>query len=68
MDVLFVGAGPAGLAGAIELARLVKRDQEAGGGLGDVQIGSWKKPAAWASTISRAPWSTRERCGSSSPA
>ncbi|MEZ4652171.1 MAG: hypothetical protein R3E12_00795 [Candidatus Eisenbacteria bacterium] len=31
MDVLFVGAGPAGLSGAIELARLVKRDQEAGG-------------------------------------
>jgi electron-transferring-flavoprotein dehydrogenase len=43
MDVLFVGAGPAGLAGAIELARLVKRDQEAGGGLGDVQIGVLEK-------------------------
>ncbi|HEX9107783.1 MAG TPA: electron-transfer flavoprotein:ubiquinone oxidoreductase [Longimicrobiales bacterium] len=39
LDVLFVGAGPAGLAGAIELARLVKRDKEAGGTLGDVQIG-----------------------------
>ncbi len=33
MDVVFVGGGPAGLAGAIELARLVKRDQEAGGNL-----------------------------------
>ena len=43
MDVLFVGAGPAGLAGAIELARLVKRDQESGGGLGDVQIGVLEK-------------------------
>ena len=28
MDVLFVGAGPAGLAGAIELARLVEADDE----------------------------------------
>ena len=38
MDVVFVGAGPAGLAGAIELARLVKQDNERGGTLGDVQI------------------------------
>src|SRR5207245_398873 len=38
MDVVFVGGGPAGLAGAIELARLVKKDQEAGGGLGAVEI------------------------------
>lgn len=38
MDVVFVGAGPAGLAGAIELARLVRQDNEAGGGLGDVEI------------------------------
>jgi electron-transferring-flavoprotein dehydrogenase len=28
MDVLFVGAGPAGLAGAIKLARLVEADDE----------------------------------------
>ena len=39
MDVVFVGGGPGGLAGAIELARLVRRDNEAGGGLGDVEIG-----------------------------
>src|SRR5215212_2287357 len=38
MDVVFVGAGPAGLAGAIELARLIKQDTEAGGPLGETQI------------------------------
>jgi electron-transferring-flavoprotein dehydrogenase len=43
MDVVFVGAGPAGLAGAIELARLVTRDAEAGGGLGNVEIGVLEK-------------------------
>jgi hypothetical protein len=31
-----VGGGPAGLAGAIALAQMVKKDKEAGGGLGDV--------------------------------
>lgn len=45
MDVLFVGGGPAGLAGAIELARLVKQDQEAGGGLGEIEIGVLEKAA-----------------------
>ena len=43
MDVVFVGAGPAGLAGAIELARLVQRDNEAEGGLGDIEIGVLEK-------------------------
>jgi electron-transferring-flavoprotein dehydrogenase len=43
MDVLIVGAGPAGLACAIELARLVNRDQEAGGGLGELNIGVLEK-------------------------
>jgi electron-transferring-flavoprotein dehydrogenase len=46
MDVVFVGGGPAGLAGAIELARLVKADSEAGGDLGDVQIGVLEKAGA----------------------
>ncbi len=46
LDVLFVGGGPAGLAGAIELARLVKQDQEQGGGLGSVEIGVLEKAAA----------------------
>jgi electron-transferring-flavoprotein dehydrogenase len=46
MDVLFVGGGPAGLAGAIELAKLVRRDNESGGTLGDVQIGVLEKAGA----------------------
>ena len=43
MDVVFVGAGPAGLAGAIELANLVRKDNEAGGGIGDVEIAVLEK-------------------------
>src|SRR5438477_12706410 len=46
MDVLFVGGGPAGLAGAIALARMVKADSESGGELGDVQIGVLEKAGA----------------------
>jgi electron-transferring-flavoprotein dehydrogenase len=45
MDVAFVGGGPAGLAGAIELARLVRRDKESGGDVGDVEIGVLEKAA-----------------------
>ena len=57
MDVLFVGGGPAGLAGAIHLARLVKKDAEAGGGLGAVEIGVLEKAEEpWASTTSPARW------------
>lgn len=43
MDVVFVGGGPAGLAGAIELARLVKKDKEAGGASGDLDIAVLEK-------------------------
>ena len=43
MDVLIVGAGPAGLACAIELARLVKREQERGGDQPDLNIGVLEK-------------------------
>jgi len=46
MDVLFVGAGPAGLAGAIELARLAKADGAQGGGLGELSIGVLEKAGA----------------------
>jgi electron-transferring-flavoprotein dehydrogenase len=46
MDVVFVGAGPAGLAGAIELARLVREDNESGGGIGDVEIAVLEKAGA----------------------
>jgi electron-transferring-flavoprotein dehydrogenase len=46
MDVVFVGAGPAGLAGAIELARLVRRDNEEGGGIGDIEIAVLEKAGA----------------------
>ena len=43
MDAVFVGGGPAGLAGAIELARLVRRDNETEGGLGEIEIGVLEK-------------------------
>ncbi len=46
MDVLFVGGGPAGLAGAIELARLVREDAEKGGELGELEIGVLEKSEA----------------------
>ena len=45
MDVLFVGGGPAGLAGAIELSRLVQKDNEGGGGIGEVEIAVLEKAA-----------------------
>lgn len=46
LDVLFVGAGPAGLSGAIELARLVKKDNESGGNIGPIEIGVLEKAEA----------------------
>jgi electron-transferring-flavoprotein dehydrogenase len=43
LDVLFVGAGPAALAGAIELARLDARAREAGGKGEELRIGVLEK-------------------------
>ena len=43
LDVVFVGGGPAGLAGAIELARLVAEGNEGGDGVGEVLIGVLEK-------------------------
>jgi electron-transferring-flavoprotein dehydrogenase len=43
MDVVIVGAGPAGLSCAIHLANLVKQDQAAGGGMSDVNIAVLEK-------------------------
>ena len=57
MDVVIVGGGPAGLACAIELAGLVKRDQESGRRHARRRTSRcWRRPAAWASTISPARW------------
>src|SRR5919112_2472979 len=53
MDVVFVGAGPANLSGALHLARLVARHDEAiaagtlkGEPLGEIQIGVIEKGAS----------------------
>ncbi len=46
MDVVIVGAGPAGLACAIELARLSRLDQESGGSLGELGIAVLEKAGA----------------------
>jgi electron-transferring-flavoprotein dehydrogenase len=43
LDVLFVGGGPAGLAGAIRLAQRIREDTENGGQLGEVEIGVLEK-------------------------
>jgi electron-transferring-flavoprotein dehydrogenase len=44
-DVVFVGAGPASLAGSLHLANLVRRHNEAGGTLGEVEIAVVEKGA-----------------------
>ncbi|HEX6406031.1 MAG TPA: electron-transfer flavoprotein:ubiquinone oxidoreductase [Gemmatimonadales bacterium] len=43
MDVLIVGAGPAGLACAIELSRLARQEQEAGGTLSELTVAVLEK-------------------------
>ncbi len=43
LDVLFVGGGPAGLAGAIRLAQLSARDRAEGGPLAGLEIGVLEK-------------------------
>lgn len=45
MDVLFVGAGPAGLAGAIELSKLVAKERETNSSFPEIQIGVLEKAA-----------------------
>jgi len=46
MDVVFVGAGPGGLAGAIELKRLVAEAQARGESVADVEVGVLEKAEA----------------------
>src|SRR6187551_160309 len=58
MDVVFVGAGPANLSGALHLSRLIKSHNEAvasgkkaGEALGEIEIGVIEKGAAVGSHI-----------------
>ncbi len=46
MDVVIVGAGPAGLACAIELARLARQDRESGGDMAELNIAVLEKAGA----------------------
>ena len=43
VDVLFVGGGPAGLAGALRLTQLIEKHKSEGGSLGDVSIAVLEK-------------------------
>ncbi len=45
MDVLFVGAGPAGLSGAIELTKLMQKERETNPDFPELQIGVLEKAA-----------------------
>jgi electron-transferring-flavoprotein dehydrogenase len=46
MDVVIVGAGPAGLACAVELARLARQDRESGGDMAELNIAVLEKAGA----------------------
>lgn len=46
MDVVFVGGGPAGLAGAVELARLAREDASSGDAPGEMAVGVLEKASA----------------------
>jgi electron-transferring-flavoprotein dehydrogenase len=46
MDVVIVGAGPAGLACALELARLARNEQESGGEAAEINIAVLEKAGA----------------------
>jgi electron-transferring-flavoprotein dehydrogenase len=61
MDVVFVGAGPAGLAGAIELAKLVRRTTRAAAASATSRSPCSRRPAVSASTRCPAPSSTPAR-------
>ena len=60
MDVVFVGAGPANLSGALHLSRLITQHNEAvkkgeleGPPLGEIEIGVIEKGAASGATFFR---------------
>jgi electron-transferring-flavoprotein dehydrogenase len=64
-DVQFVGAGPAGLAGAIHLANLIERHNQSitagapGQAIGETNIAVLEKAARSAPTASRARYSPK---------
>jgi hypothetical protein len=64
-------AGPAGLAGAIELAKLVRQDNENGGGIGDVEIAVLEKAGGAGRTHAvrrgHQPRAVPRRCSRTSP-
>ena len=62
MDVLFVGAGPAGLAGRSNLPTLSIKTMRRVAISGRSRLVSSRRRDRWASTISQAPSSIHDRC------
>ena len=69
MDVVFVGAGPANLSGALHLSRLVRQHNEAvaegrsqGRPLGEIEIGVIEKGASVGAHILSGAVMDRARC------